>query len=116
MLRIIDYKTGKVEQSHLNIVDWDDVTTDYKYSKIIQVLAYAYMMNASAPFKFAEAGIISFKNLKGGFLKFTKKDAPRSKSGVSLVSDEIFEDYLIQLKKLILEICNPKIPFTEKEV
>jgi len=116
MLRIIDYKTGKVEQSHLNVVDWDNVTIDYKYSKIIQVLAYAYMMNASSPFKFAEAGIISFKNLKGGFLKFTKREKSRGGKIQTLISDEIFDDYLVQLKKLIVEICNPEIPFTEKEV
>lgn len=115
-LRIIDYKTGKVDQSHLNIANWDDVTTDYKYSKIIQVMAYAYMMNSSSPFKCAEAGIISFKNLKSGVLKFTKKTSPNSRSGETLITDEIFEDYLEQLKKLIVEICNPEIPFTEKVV
>jgi len=116
VLRVIDYKTGKVEKGHLYIVDWDDVTTDYKYSKIIQVLAYAYMMNASTPFKFAEAGIISFKNLKGGFLKFTKREKSRGGKVQTLISDEIFDDYLVQLKKIIVEICNPEIPFTEKEV
>jgi len=116
MLRIIDYKTGKVEQSHLNIVDWDDVTTDYKYSKIIQVLAYAYMIHSSSPFKFAEAGIISFKNLNEGFLKFTKREKPRGGKVQSLISEEIFDSYLVQLQKLIVEICSPEIPFTEKEV
>jgi len=116
MIRVIDYKSGKVEQSHLNIVNWDDVTEDYKYSKIIQVLAYALMIKDKSPFKEAEAGIISFKNLKSGFLKFTKKDAPRSKIGKTLITDELFDDYLIQLKKLIIEICDPMVPFKEKEV
>ncbi|MFK5983314.1 MAG: PD-(D/E)XK nuclease family protein [Flavobacteriaceae bacterium] len=116
VLRIIDYKTGKVEQSHLNIANWEDVTTDYKYSKIIQVLAYAYMIHSSSPINFGEAGIISFKNLKPGFLKFTKKKSNTDRSGVSLITNEIFDDYLVQLKKLIVEICNPEIPFTEKEV
>ncbi len=116
MLRIIDYKSGKVEQSHLNIVDWNDVTEDYKYSKIVQVLAYAYMIKNNSDFKMAEAGIISFKSLKEGFLKFTKKPYPKSQSGNSLITEEVFDEYLLQLKKLIIEICNPKIPFTEKEV
>ena len=45
-MRIIDYKTGKVEINKVEIVNWDDITTDYtKYSKSFQVLTYAYMMN-----------------------------------------------------------------------
>ena len=44
--RIIDYKTGKVEQNKVEIVNWEDITTDYsKYSKSFQLLMYAYMMN-----------------------------------------------------------------------
>ena len=81
-LRIIDYKSGKVEQSQLEIIDWEDITTDYKkYSKSFQVLTYAYMLNQMHPFeKPVEAGIISLKNQKKGFLKFAKKDSTSSRS------------------------------------
>ena len=44
-LRIVDYKTGKVAQGDVEIVDWEEITLDYKYSKAFQVLAYALMMN-----------------------------------------------------------------------
>src|SRR5690606_38180288 len=51
--RIVDYKTGKVEQNQVEIADWTDITTDYKkYSKSFQVLCYAYMMQASKGLKF----------------------------------------------------------------
>ncbi len=115
-LRIIDYKTGKVEQSQLNIVNWNDVTTDYKYSNIIQVLAYASMIYKETPFNDAEAGIISFKNLNSGLLKFSKKEKPGKSSRNTIITEEVLIKYSEQLKKLILEIFNPKIPFTEKEV
>ena len=115
-LRIIDYKSGKVEQAHLNIVDWDDVTTDYKFSKIIQVLAYAYMLYNDTPFKNAEAGIISFKNLGGGFLNFAKKEKPGRSPRNTAITIDVLTEYVEQLKKLILEICNKEVPFTEKEV
>jgi len=116
VLRIIDYKTGLVNQSDLNIVDWNDLLTDYKYSKIIQVLAYSYMIKNDMPFENAQAGVISFKNLKGGFLAFGKKEKPGRSPRDTSISDDILIDYSIQLKKLILEICNPEIPFTEKEI
>ena len=116
ILRIIDYKTGLVKQTDLNIIDWEDLATDNKYSKIIQVLAYAKMIYNDRPFDKSEAGIISFKNLNKGFLKFTKKEKPKGGDIQTLVSKEILEEYSEQLKKLIIEIFNPEIPFTEKEV
>ena len=115
--RIIDYKTGKVNQGQVEIVHWDDLTTDYdKYSKSFQVLAYALMLHLKEPFtNFVEAGIISFKNLQGDyFLKFAKKSAPRSSDKNQQISEETLANYFIELKKLILEICNPEIAFTEK--
>lgn len=114
-LRIIDYKTGNVQQPDLEIVDWESITQDYKFSKAFQVLAYAAMINKEISIINAEAGIISFKNLNGGFLKFATKQASRGPKNTTL-SEEIMAYYLIELKKLILEICNPNIPFTEKEI
>ncbi|MDD7884816.1 PD-(D/E)XK nuclease family protein [Flavivirga sp. 57AJ16] len=116
--RIIDYKTGKVAQSSIEIVDWETITIDYsKYSKSFQVLTYAYMMHVSNQIKLpVEAGIISFKNLSKGFLKFSKKDkAGAYAKKETLITQEILDDFSKELKKLILEICNINIPFTEKE-
>jgi hypothetical protein len=116
-IRIIDYKTGKVEQNHVQLVNWEDITTDYKkFSKSFQVLAYAYMMHQEKKFiQPIQAGIISFKNLQTGFLAFTKKDSSHSKNKNNLIDQETFDSYLIELKKLIIEICDMKNPFIEKE-
>ncbi len=117
--RIIDYKTGIVNQSSVEIINWEDITTDYnRYSKSFQVLTYALMMHQSKQIKLpAEAGIISFKNLSNGFLKFSKKD----KTGAyakkdSLITEDVLNKFNDQLKQLILEICSIDIPFTEKEI
>jgi len=116
--RIIDYKTGKVEQGKVTIVDWEELNTDYdKYSKPYQILAYAYMMNAKKPFTNpVEAGIISFKNLSNGFLKFGVKESTHSRNKDELITQETLDNYFVELKKLILEICNPDINFIEKDV
>ena len=114
-VRIIDYKTGKVEQRQLSIVDWEEITHDYKFSKAFQVLAYATMMREDAQYDEIEAGIISFKNMGGRFLKFAiKENGSRNKNHI--INDEIVNEYMTRLKILILEICNAEIPFTEKIV
>ena len=117
--RIIDYKTSQVSKSDLELINWEDLTQDYKaYSKSFQVLTYAYMLNQQAPFVGAvEAGIISFKNLKSGFLRFAKKDKPGAYAQkITQLSPQIIESYELELKKLILELFDPKVDFTEKEV
>ena len=118
-LRIIDYKTGKVEQSKVEVINWEDITTDYtKYSKSFQVLMYAYMLCQEQVFSIpVEAGIISFKNLNSGFLKFAKKDKPGAYAKKNtLISEETLQHFYQELKQLILEIFDPNIDFIEKEV
>jgi len=115
-LRIIDYKTGNVQQGEMELIDWNVITDDYKYSKAFQVLAYALMSRKELSFDHLEAGIISFKNLNNGFLKFAKRDKPRGGTKETSITEEILNEFSLQLKKLILQICDPEMPFTEKEI
>ena len=115
-MRVIDYKTGKVERSDLVINDWALITTDYKFSKAMQVLMYALMINKQHKVDRVEAGIVSFKNLKSGFLKFSSKTEESGREKRSFVTQETLDTFIIELKKLILEICDSEIPFTEKEI
>jgi len=109
--RIIDYKTGKVEAGDVSLKQWNKLTAEIKSDKIIQVLAYAYMYAPNVPDQEIEAGIISFKNLKSGFLPFNFTE---NKIQVSVVNEEISTNYITQLVLLLKEILNPGIPFTEK--
>lgn len=114
-IRIIDYKTGMVKQTDLEIIEWESITEDYKFSKAFQVLAYAAMIEDEIPIQNAQAGIISFKNLNSGFLRFATKTTKRFSQNHE-ISQETLALFLIQLKKVILEICNADIPFIEKEI
>ncbi|TRX35247.1 PD-(D/E)XK nuclease family protein [Flavobacterium restrictum] len=110
-IRIIDYKTGKVEKTNVTLKTWKGLTEDIKNDKIIQVLAYAYMYEEKANGKPMEAGIISFKNLKAGFLPFTFKEG---KEVSSIIELPILPNYLEQLVLLLSEILDATIPFNEK--
>ncbi|WP_264519901.1 PD-(D/E)XK nuclease family protein [Flavobacterium sp. N1994] len=110
-IRIIDYKTGKVDKLSVTLKDWNGLTEDIKNDKIIQVLAYAFMFEEQAKGLEIEAGIISFKNLKSGFLPFNFK---QDKEAIEVVTPEIMNDYLEQIVILLQEILNIEIPFEEK--
>ena len=117
--RIIDYKTSKVEQKDLNLVDWQDITEDYaKCNKSFQVLSYAYMLQKSRLLNgSSEAGILSFKNLKAGVIKFTKKNKPgRGATKQTIITPDIMGAYEQELKSLLLAIFSSEIPFIEKDV
>ena len=110
-IRIIDYKTGKVEKATVTLRSWEDLTIDIKNEKIIQVLAYAYMFEKEAKGVPFEAGIISFKNLKEGFLPFNFKSG---KEETKNIEEEILTNYLEQIVLLLIEILDETIPFIEK--
>ena len=110
-IRIIDYKTGKVDKANVILKTWNGLTEDIKSDKIIQVLAYVYMYEHEAKGKPIEAGIISFKNLKSGFLPFVFKE---EKEMNSIIDESILSNYLEQIVLLLSEILDEKIPFEEK--
>jgi hypothetical protein len=111
VLRIIDYKTGRVDKSTVTLSTWTDLTKDIANEKIIQVLAYAFMYQEMALEQQMEAGIISFKNLKSGFLPFTFKEG---KELNTIISKETIDQYLEQITILLVEIFDQNISFEEK--
>src|SRR5690606_16693037 len=110
-LRILDYKTGKVEAKNLTLFDWNDFLTDESKNKIIHLLCYAFMYEHHTDLPI-EAVIISFKNLKKGFLPFSFKTD--SKEEITTFTPEIKEQFLEETVSLLSEILDDKIPFQQK--
>lgn len=108
VLRIVDYKTGKVEPRNVKITDWEGLISNYDKSKAFQLLCYAYLYAQEKPITELQAGIFSIKNLGKGFMPFTSSE--------TLISQDTLETFKVYLQKLVLEICSKTIPLTEKEV
>lgn len=111
-LRIIYYKTGKVEQNGLAIQNWNGLTDDIKHDKIIQLLCYAFMVQAEFPNTEMEVGIISFKNLKAGFMPFQIKEG--REVILNEVDDTVLEDFKTELITLLKKILDEQTPFVEQ--
>jgi PD-(D/E)XK nuclease superfamily len=110
-IRIIDYKTGTVTKPSVTLKSWNGLTEDIKNDKIIQILAYAFMYEQEAKGLEIEAGIISFKNLKAGFLPFNFKV---DKEATEVISTEIMQSYIEEIVVLLNEILNVDVAFEEK--
>ena len=110
--KFIDYKTGKVLGGSLKVDDFTVLSSDIKYDKIIQLLCYALMFENKSEYKDypVEAGIISFKNMKAGFMPF---GFGKGKNSDSDITTHTIDSFKIELVSLIQEILNPEIPFEE---
>ncbi|MDI1256893.1 MAG: PD-(D/E)XK nuclease family protein [Flavobacterium sp.] len=111
IIRIIDYKSGRVDAANVSLKSWSGLTSDIKNDKIIQVLAYAFIYEEHAKEQSVEAGIISFKNMKSGFLPFNYKEEKEKKT---IIDKHVLSEYLEQIVLLLKEILDAEVPFTEK--
>ena len=57
-------------------------------------------------FNALESGIISFKNLRSGFMKFNDQQ----------LTTEILDKFVVQLDTLLSELFDSEVPFEEKEL
>jgi hypothetical protein len=94
ILRIIDYKTGKVEEAEVAFIEYDELTSNNKKAKAFQLLMYAYLylkMNPNYMVMEVVAGNFAFKNLKSGLIKVSKKIGNRQKEVISIDANVMIE-------------------------
>ena len=115
-IRILDYKTGTVKASEVEVIDWESLIHEKNQSKAFQLLCYALLYGREHTFESIQAGIISMKSLKQGAITFAKKESSRSRNKDSLITPGVIATFEEQLNKLITEICDPKLPFKEQKV
>ena len=107
-LRIIDYKTGKVEEAEVTFSEYDELTTNNKKAKAFQLLMYAYLylkMNPQYQENQVVVGNFAFKNLKSGLIKVCKKTGTRKKEVINIDSNVISE-VQDQLEFILSQIKN----------
>nr|WP_297309267.1 PD-(D/E)XK nuclease family protein [uncultured Flavobacterium sp.] len=112
VVRIIDYKTGKVDKYNVSISSFEGLTKDLKYEKVIQLLGYALMYQDHIKDQELQVAIYSFKNRKDGYLLFNLKE---DKKVIDIIDQSIIEQFKEELIQLILEILNPELAFVEAE-
>ena len=110
-LRLIGYKTGKVETSHLQWSSPDLLRGDYKRQPMFQLLLYAWalqrMNDLSLPL---QAGVVSLKTPHKGLLVLRQK-SPVDPAFKSLVDANFLHEFEEFLSGLVDEIFAEQNPF-----
>lgn len=108
--RIIDYKTGKVDERALRIKAFDQLMEDVKYEKAFQVLGYTWLyLQENRGETGVESGIFSMRNLKSGFLK-SEVDPKGPDAGLDPINE-----FGRLLQTLAERIMNPSEAFSQTE-
>jgi hypothetical protein len=109
-IRIVDYKTGKVVPKDLKVTQWNGLTKNIKNDKVLQLLCYAFITQEAYANLPLEVGIISFKNLKEGFMPFAF-DA--DKVTTKLITKDFIKSFLDEIAILLQEIFDAEQDFIE---
>ncbi|SMC61089.1 PD-(D/E)XK nuclease family protein [Moheibacter sediminis] len=107
--RIIDFKTGNVTESTLNVVEkkLENIFSDAKFAKSLQLIFYAHLYFGNRQDLNVQFGIYPLKNPKKGLI-------PLKFDGETTFDSEILRFTNNPLSNLIEEILNPEISFLEK--
>ena len=108
--RVIDYKTGMVQASELQLKSWENLTSDPKKGKAFQLLLYAWLLykNSGDRHQRIQTGNISLRKISEGFLR-VKLPGDQEINEESMA---VFEELLKELAGIILD---QEIPFIQTE-
>jgi ATP-dependent helicase/nuclease subunit B len=104
-IRIIDYKTGSVDQSKLKVNTIEDVFEEADYDKAFQLLFYTLLYHKNYPnvSKEVEAGILSLRKISDGLYSIS----------TSYENEELMQLFEQQLILLINKLLDTKNAFKQ---
>lgn len=102
--RVLDYKTGLVNENDLKDIDPALLFTNVKYNKAVQLLTYAWLMMPEYTKSEVQSGIIALRNIH--------KPVVFLEGGSPLPADYIL-NYEHEMEQVLSAIFNPQIPFVQ---
>ena len=114
--RIVDYKTGRVEERDLKLDDMDELIQNPDLSMSFQLLSYAYIFGTrfEKNMQKMRTGIIPLKKSSDGFLEVEVPASDGGKPG-SLITAEHLKDFERVLMNILEELFDPDVPFIQTE-
>jgi hypothetical protein len=112
-IRIVDYKTGRVDPSKLVTGDFSELASNTKFKYVLQVLFYTVLYvenNPGIDISNIKSGIISFKNFKEGFMTC---NFGKTRTKDFEMTQERYQQYKDALAGLLFEIFSSETSFKE---
>ena len=109
-LRIIDYKTSKIQPKQLKLPHWGAFNEQTDYAYLFQILLYSYVQKPIlSKYQKSTAGIISFRNLPQYFMPFNCENTQNH-----ALNKENLDRFETTLYNIISEIFDPNVNFEGK--
>ena len=109
-LRIIDYKTSKIQPKQLKLTHWGAFNEQTDYAYLFQILLYSYVQKPLLyKYQKSTAGIISFRNLPQYFMPFNCENTQNQ-----ALNQENLDRFETTLYNIISEIFDPNVNFEGK--
>ncbi|NJB36978.1 PD-(D/E)XK nuclease family protein [Croceivirga sp. JEA036] len=116
VLEIIDYKTGNVNNSEVQMVSKEgELAFTPKNLKAFQLLCYAYMYQQEHSIGTFKAGIVPIKQIQQAIIYFGTKTHSRGRANTE-ISPDLLAKFENELHQLIKAIFNAEIPFLDEEI
>jgi hypothetical protein len=111
-VRVIDYKTGKVDCKFLGIPELFEVSGKKQNKEALQILLYAYILSQNQEYKHLPivAGLYGMRDI---FRHDFDSRLYHGKNEVIAYFASIHEPYLQNLKELLGTMFDPSVPFTK---
>ncbi len=108
VVRIIDYKTGKVQPNELSFQEWAAPFTNSVKARNFQLLCYAWLYHKNFPdIRYIEPGIISTRNPSVGL------QSMKHPGGKGILQESDLAEFEVSLQDLLKEIMDPATPFSQ---
>ena len=109
-VRIIDYKTSKIQPKQLKLPHWGAFNEQKDYAYLFQILLYSYVKKPLlSKYQKSTAGIISFRNLPQYFMPFNYENTQNQ-----ALNQENLDRFETTLYNIISEIFDPNVNFEGK--
>lgn len=114
--RIVDYKTGRVEERDLKLTNLDELLQNPDLSMSFQLLCYAYLFGTRFGYieQKIKAGIMPLKKGSEGFLEVSVPSGGEEKPGTLIQADHL-KEFEKLLMKMLEEIFDTDVPFIQTE-
>ena len=113
-LRIIDYKSGKLDKIDVSFKHWDDLKDSPSKSKALQLLIYAYLYLKNHPHyldKKVIAGNFSFKNLREDLITTAKY--VNNKKETLYINQDVMDKIELLIRDIVSDIMRKDFVQTE---